>query len=512
MDLKINREMLGTTESIYDGLQEQSVELDYILPDYCPDIFRLVKCCVTPSVVSRSVNSDTLSYELSADIRILYCSENSPTLHCISQKMTFSKSIRLSEAEDKVSVSLIPKTDHINCRVVNPRRIDMRGAVSIKIKVSAQRSHEVICDIFGMNSQCRKKPVEFAAKKLSAFRTITVSDNIELNASSNPITAVIRISAIPEITEKKIVANKLVIKGEARINILYSTENGLETILSKIPFSQIADMEGLDESFICNIKTDIVSCDATPVTDSDGNAGALKCDLRINLDCSAVKTLPSELVTDVYSTTYPCEFALSRLKIQKAPAPVSESLQNSITLQNENGAIDCVYSAWCNAKNINTSIDSENECIIVSGMAEFCVMIKNETGMPSVLEKSEAFEYKIPVSGITDSSSVDINVTIPECDYTISSSDTISLKAEILITGQIGISEEIEAVTEVSFNGDVRKVRDGDYALKLYYGVEGEYMWEIAKKYSTSVRAIMEENDLESETLTSSGMLLIPIV
>ena len=86
MDLKINREMLIVSESIFDGIQEQSVELDYILPDYFPDIFKLVKCCIVPSVLSYSINGDTVSYELQADIKILYCSEQSNTLQCICQK------------------------------------------------------------------------------------------------------------------------------------------------------------------------------------------------------------------------------------------------------------------------------------------------------------------------------------------------------------------------------------------------------------------------------------------
>ena len=43
MDLKINREMLPVTEVILDEMQEQSVELDYVLPDYDPDIFRMIR-------------------------------------------------------------------------------------------------------------------------------------------------------------------------------------------------------------------------------------------------------------------------------------------------------------------------------------------------------------------------------------------------------------------------------------------------------------------------------------
>ena len=42
MDLKINREMLPVTEILLDEVQEQSVELDYVLPDYDPDIFRIM--------------------------------------------------------------------------------------------------------------------------------------------------------------------------------------------------------------------------------------------------------------------------------------------------------------------------------------------------------------------------------------------------------------------------------------------------------------------------------------
>lgn len=58
----------------------------------------------------------------------------------------------------------------------------------------------------------------------------------------------------------------------------------------------------------------------------------------------------------------------------------------------------------------------------------------------------------------------------------------------------------------------VKKERDGDYSIKLYFGVENEAVWDIAKRYSTSVSAVMEENELPGEKLESGGMLLIPIV
>ena len=217
MDLKINREMLSVSEKIYDGVQEQSVELDYILPDYYPDIFKLIKCCIVPTIISSNINGDSLTYELLADVKILYCSEKDNKLQCINQKMTYSKTVQMGANVNKPMVSLIPKADHINCRVVNQRRIDMRGAVSIKVKITGETTQEVICDIFGMNAQMKKIPVEYAAKKIIENKTITVNEDVELNMSKPSVSGIVRSDVILSEPDKKIISNKLVVKGDAEV-------------------------------------------------------------------------------------------------------------------------------------------------------------------------------------------------------------------------------------------------------------------------------------------------------
>ena len=48
MEYTLNRESLTTGEIIFDGAEEQPVDLDFSLPDYCPDIQRILKCQVYP--------------------------------------------------------------------------------------------------------------------------------------------------------------------------------------------------------------------------------------------------------------------------------------------------------------------------------------------------------------------------------------------------------------------------------------------------------------------------------
>ncbi|HHX56707.1 MAG TPA: hypothetical protein GX710_01665, partial [Clostridiales bacterium] len=70
----------------------------------------------------------------------------------------------------------------------------------------------------------------------------------------------------------------------------------------------------------------------------------------------------------------------------------------------------------------------------------------------------------------------------------------------------------MDIITDLSIDDTVKKQRDGDYAVKLYYGIEDEDIWEIAKKYSSSLSAIMDENELTNEKLTQNGMIIIPIL
>ena len=145
MELQTTRTLITAAEPLGTSVQEQGIELDYVLPDYFPDVFTLIKCFVTPTVVSQSVSGDRLSYELRADIRILYCTEQSHVLQCVTQTLHFSRTAELPPGEG-ITAELSPSVDSVSCRVVSRRRLDVRGAVTIRIRTSAVRRQEVLSD------------------------------------------------------------------------------------------------------------------------------------------------------------------------------------------------------------------------------------------------------------------------------------------------------------------------------------------------------------------------------
>lgn len=43
MDYQISTEEMKINEQIANMMAEQSIELDYMLPDYCPEIFKVLR-------------------------------------------------------------------------------------------------------------------------------------------------------------------------------------------------------------------------------------------------------------------------------------------------------------------------------------------------------------------------------------------------------------------------------------------------------------------------------------
>ncbi|MDE5859716.1 MAG: DUF3794 domain-containing protein, partial [Oscillospiraceae bacterium] len=109
MDFKVNREEIASAEVIFDDTQEQSVELDYVLPDYFPEIFKIIKCMTVPKILSYDVSGDRLTYEMAVCIRVLYCSENSSAVQSVEQKLNYTKTVEFGRTASCPRVSISPK-------------------------------------------------------------------------------------------------------------------------------------------------------------------------------------------------------------------------------------------------------------------------------------------------------------------------------------------------------------------------------------------------------------------
>lgn len=519
MELQPKKEPVFLDEVIYDGQIEQGVEFDYVLPDYYPDIFKILKCSLTPGVSSYSVSGTQLFIDGAVLIKILYLSEDNVNIHCVEHKYTFSKAVELSKTSEKITVRIDPKTDYSNCRAVSGRRFDVRGAISCKIKASSVKAVEIISG--ADNLETRSETLFYCGKKLMGGGQFTIREDIETGSGKGGIINIIHCDANAQINDIKIIAGKAVVKGEANVKALYLVkldENAQDTEVmeASVPISRIIDIDGLDDTYSCNAEINIMSCGLEIMTEEDKENRILSCELTIDCKLTALRENSVEILTDLFSTDYETEYTKSSIKVSHSPRHIQKQLFHKTILESKEGALEEILDCRCDISGIGCRFNTEGGIVIAAQLTSQAIARLCGSKAPIFIEKTEPLELLCEAGLTLDENETDLalepNLQITDVGFNISGDALAELRITLTLCGCVYKVKNVSVIESVLFSSDKPKEKNTDYALKIYYAQEKEEIFSIAKKYNTKPEAVREENELEEEVLSEPSLLLIPIV
>ena len=90
--------------------------------------------------------------------------------------------------------------------------------------------------------------------------------------------------------------------------------------------------------------------------------------------------------------------------------------------------------------------------------------------------------------------------------------DKLEVRIELEVRNEVYAENKVCAITDAKFCEDKKKENNKGYALVVYYSTSDELIWDIAKRYNTSVESIKKANGLDCGQITEGKMLLIPCV
>ncbi len=508
----LTKDTICLNETVLNTVSEQSVELDYLLPDYYPDIFKLLKTRIVPKIQSSKISGNKLYLDGVSTVRVLYLTENSNEIHCIEQTLPFSKSIELASECENATIKVTPKCYFVNSRAVNQRRLDVRGGISCKIKITCPKSLSSVKGGEGNGLQFHFTPVTVCDSRKYAFKQFTVNEELSLGHTKKGMSSILNYHTVITPTDYKIISNKIICKGDLLIHILYTSRDenkSHETMDFSIPLSQIADVPGIDEDYSTDISFDVVSATFNPKSENGDENLSLNCEFVINVICTADKNKEILLADDVYSTAFELNAVTSDINAEQHMCCMNKDyvLKHNLETDSDNSILG-VYDAFSNV--LDCSINFENNTCAVNGTVELCAICFKNDNTPFILEKTLPFEVPLELKDCKD-----INFT-PTCEvinvsYNITSASSLELRTKLHIGGSVYKKAACNVITDISENEETRKDTT-PYALHLYYASKGESIWNIAKRFNTSMTAVMEENSLDTENLPEDTMLLIPVI
>lgn len=503
MELNLSHENIRINESVYDGTLEQSIEQDYSLPDYYPGIFKVLKTTITPCVYNCRTSGDKLVVDGVIFVDILYLGEENNQLHSIQQKYPFSKTADIKGECNTPIICYSTSGDYINCRVINPRRVDLRGAITIQIKVYCPKEEMVLSDAEGNGIQLNRGSIHTGSSHLWGTKQFSAEEQFTLEP---PAEEIISYYASAVAGECKLIANKMVTKGDIILHVIYriSDENQqLQTATKTIPISQILDLPGVDEDYSCNVCYFVTGVDLHK--EEDSNMINAQFDLTLCGDAYIQKDIAC--VTDAFSTLYESQTDTKEITTDRLIRILDDSMvsKQQVELQN----IQQVIDVWGKVRNL--SAKSMEDHLDFTGELEADILAVDSENNPVFLTKEIPIEFQLSSDQLCENPIVQTKGDIVNMEYSFNGT-IFDLEAEIKLCGTVSCRDWIRIVTDFSIDETAPKETKNRPALTIYYADGGESLWDIARHYNTSMDAIMEENAMERPIIEERRMMLIPIV
>ncbi len=507
MEINITKQSIATNETLFEQTVEQAIDTDFTMPDYCPDIVRILKCKISPRISSKNLSGDSLSIDGSSSITVIY-SDADGKICSYEHEVDFQKILPVGEVGSDALAIITINQDYANCRAITQKKIDVHGVLSMKIKIVSPKFKEIITDIDCEGMQLKSgscpatNPLGFAEK------IVVIEEDLELSRSSSNIKSILKSDARAILEQCKIIGSKAVVKGDITINALYCTEdNAVEKFENRVPFNQIVDLNIEGEDCKCDAELRIMSCLLKPRTNLSGEAKsfAFECKLSILAIASCDNDIP--VLYDAFCTKHDMEIENCNIQFKKLVSTVNERFMCKKTLEFSENTFGTVVDMWCDNKLGQVKI--VNGKLSVNGTTAICLLVYDGDNQPQYYERSVDFEYSNIVDGVENNSIAEAEITTSSCAYTVMSESKLEARIELCITAQIFKIKNENVISNTTVNS-APTTRMKKAPMIVYYAEAGETIWDIAKSYNSSCSDILSINKLEHETLTIPSVLLIP--
>lgn len=512
MEYVLLKKALSVCETVFEGSSEQPIDIDFTLPDYCPDIEKILKCTATPYISMKNLSGGNLEIDGVVNIKILYLDSKNKTIRCCEHTSPFSCSFTVKGDTENSVTNISLKTEYVNCRALTPRRLDIHGAFTVFAKVINSGQQEIPEAVQGDDVEQKNSTVPISSLAGLSSGIISINETLDIGKNRPAPQTIIRTELTISRSEPKIAAEKLMVKGEAVLKILYVTdlETGeLDTAEFNIPINEMLDISGTSDSDICDMELMVQSYEASLKSDFDDDSTLINFEAKLIVTVAVYNEDTVNIVEDAYSRAYELDLIYKQISCKHISAVIDDEITEKCDI-NLDSQISRIIDIYGDSPQCSCEFQPVEGKMLIKGKMTCCILGCDENNAVFYTEKPIEFNREYDIGNMINPSCKPAVLPL-NISYRISGEKTLEIRAGISLHAAVTESISKRIITEVSADEEQKREHDKTAALTIYYADEGENLWSIARSYCTSVEAIKMQNDLTDDVISARGMILIPM-
>lgn len=509
--------------SLCDRVVTSDIGGDFSLPDYQPEIRRLLRIGASATPPARYAGGSGMELSGAVDYFVLYMG-NDDRIYCAPLSAEYRMQAPFDgDAGETASEPFVCVCDvcaeGAAGRVTAPRRLNIRCHVRAHVRVYGERS--LSCpDENGLVPDSVER-LESRAQVCRVFCGMSDPTALQDDMILPPDADVRVVCAEGQVMVTEAVAGSdtVTCRGEVTLRLLLAplgTPTDAEpapppvptTALRRVPFTVTLDMPG--------VTPDCTACAHGACTELSVQAeeGHIHTDLGIVLEATAQRNETVCYTGDLFSTraSGECRFA------DCAAGRALHTVQGNFTLSDSLPLSEAGIDPAAQAVDILASAQPEavscdrGRCVL-SGTCRFQLLLCR-AGEWSTAEVVRPFRYEcdLPVGADAEQPAFDGVVTVVNGRARMDG-ERIGLDAELAVSLRLTVPQPLRTLAGVTFGADVPR-RRGEYV--ICFPAPADTLWSVAKRYHASLTALAAANDLPStaspdgaDSLAGVGYLIV---
>lgn len=487
---------------------------EYLIPDTHPDVQEILFVESKATITSKALVGEKYLLEGRVDYTVLYLArEEASVVNSVNYSQKFTNYLDLVEGEHRVEFEAECKIEHIDSKIMNERKISVESVINIDWELYKSTEFEFVKDIEG------SEKVE-VLKKTESISRVAADESIDLNGKTMvrvgmdkpQIEKILSCTTNLHKKEIKLLEDKIYVACYCKINLLYSSLEGRDivSLTDDIYLSREVEAKGINQEMLSNMTFELVNKEITLGDDDLGEVRIVNIEVSAKSNIKVFSKENIDVVRDAYSPKFLMDLKKDKYEVGGIQGSQSGEIIVKETLnQKENEAKpEQILCAVATAMIINSSVVDDK--VVSDGIVKVDVLYKTQDEDKLIAHKQEEIVFKSSIDVIGSKSGMKpiVKSNIENVDTSIEGNN-IAVKVNIMVIAKVFFEVSKEFISDVlEIDGDSTKKKA---SITIYVVDKDDTLWNLAKKYNTTMEEIMKMNDMEQdEKLEIGTKLLIP--
>ena len=508
MELELKKTCLDAYEAGGEVTLTQEETAETIVPDYCPDIARIIETTGKVFLHSRELRDGRGTVSGTVRVTVLYTPEGEGGVRTLEFAMPFTAETDGRGLTDCAALLADTEPELLETRMLNPRKVFTHCKLVTRLTGYQRRPLCFSTDVEAGPELCiekRQEPQHAILLTHIAEKDFTYSEQMDLSPGREGAAELLTSQVCPAVTETKIVGSKLIFKGLFHVSLLYRAADGSCCSASgELPFSQIMEVEGAPEGAEPTVRLQLTGADLQ-VDGGDAEGREIAVTLYLHATALLHQTQELTLLSDLYSTAYDLTYDAAPLELTSFRQQFTR--RQTVREVLEIGVVaDSILSlsVTCGA----VSVSREGETAVLRTGADLRALYLDEGGVPLVAERTIDVSCQLE---LPEDCRITARAVCPEEVQGGLTDRGIEVRFPVDFQGAAAQQVKRVCVSGGKLSTDAPKDTAGAPSLVLRCLGKQETAWDLAKRYNTTIGVILSANQVESEgEIPRDQLLLIP--